>query len=145
MILKSSKEGLEVGPGGFCSFNVQVHIILGALPTFLSFSLMSDMAFPFFIIVSTLLQTSFSVYCSGLLSSLETYTMRRVVAIASFFFLVIIFPSSSSRMSAQMSISCLPHQNPTLCMSSCFWSLSFASFFAHNRKTPSPWQCLSRR
>ena len=44
---------------------------------------------PFFTLVSNLLRTSFSLYISGLFSSSETYAFRRMVATASFFFLVI--------------------------------------------------------
>ena len=72
------------------------------------------MAFPFFTIVSILLHTSFFVYWSFLLSFLEMYTFRRVVDIASFYFLLIILLLNSLRMSAQMSMSFLGPPSPTL-------------------------------
>ena len=52
---------------------------------------------PFFTLVSNLLRTSFSLYISGLFSSSETYAFRRMVATASFFFLVIPVNSSPER------------------------------------------------
>ena len=95
--------------------------------------------FPFFIMLSNLLQTSFSLYNSGLLSSSETYTFRRVVAMASFFSLVIIIPLNS-----------WPRDDYFLSVSESHLALGFLSlvaiahFFAcadpkRHLRLPSPW------
>ena len=85
--------------------HVQVYIILGALPTCLSFLLVSDIHG--LSLLHNCIHLVADFISRVLFGSVENYMLRRVVAIVSFFFLVIIFPSNSSRMSAQMSISFL--------------------------------------
>ena len=100
-----SEQGLEIRPAPLTSFNVQFNIFLGVPPALLSFLLISGIhSFSFLYYSINLLQTSSSEYKSALPSSSDKYIFSRVIAIASFFFCVIILPNYSM-MSPQMSIS----------------------------------------
>ena len=87
--------------------------------------------------VSILLQTSFSLYISGLFS-LETYAFSRVVGMASFFYLVIIIPLNSwpRRRLLHFSVRIPPHSR--------FLVLVCRRSLLHSRRSEDTYNCRRR-
>ena len=152
MIPESFKECFEVRSGDFRSFQVKgciiLCVILACLPFLLVINIHGLSLFHKCQFCCTLL-----CLCTGhlcMLSSSKTYTFRRVVAIASFFFLVINLLSKSLRMSAQMSMSF--HSTSESLFN--HGSFPFATIFARTQPIlhlpvlsswPSLWKPLTRR